>query len=96
MAVPVVADPQAPSGSEVVPPGPRLPGGLIRFDPDAILKLAREHRHPEWVVCPRIERLVLSCGEAWEADPAERKELVAHRDERQAKRVERLSRDPGP
>lgn len=88
----LIPDAQTASGIRVILPGADHPYGAILFDPDHILQLSREHRHPEWVVCARIERLILIEGEGWESDDTERERLVAHRERRRARRESIRSR----
>jgi hypothetical protein len=72
-------------GIQLVPPGDQHTNGAILFDPHYILGLAKEHRHPEWVVCARLERLVLQQLGEWETDSVEQQRLAAHDERRRAK-----------
>src|SRR5512135_815962 len=68
----LVAAADTPAGIAVDPPGQSDPSGVVRFDPEHILELAEEHAHPKWVVCARLERLILADCERWGCDEGER------------------------
>lgn len=93
VCVTVMPDPMVASGIRLVPPGPSNPVGTVVFDPEQIIELTREHKHPEWVVCARLERMILAACDEWESDDNERKQLVAHREERRARSASVRSRD---
>lgn len=93
-AAPLREDAAAKGGIEVVPPSADDPRGVVLFDRECVQTLSREHRHPEWVVCARIERMVTAQTDAWETDDAERERLVAHREMRRTKSAERASDTP--
>jgi hypothetical protein len=81
----LVAKPGVKHGIRAVPPEEGMGHGTIEFDPGYILQLSREHRHPEWVVCACLERLVLDEIERWCPDEAEQRELAAHRELRRTR-----------
>jgi hypothetical protein len=88
------ADPETRQGISIVPPADGQSGCVIRFSPEYIRQLSREHRHPDWVVSACLERQVLKNADRWGIDEEERAALAAHAEKQAARRTVRKSEDP--
>jgi len=68
--------------ADVVPPSQPGDTVQVRFNPELVAELRRDHRYPEWVICATIERLVLALGSRWNLSEPEATKLAAHRERR--------------
>jgi hypothetical protein len=90
----LVESPNLDEAIDVIPPSRPGEPATIRFDPDRIAALAREHRYPEWVVSATLERVVLAQSEQWPLPEPDAAKVAAHRDRcRRARSSEARSRE---